>query len=148
MMIRRATREDLPAIIQMGEKFFDTSGYGEIATYDPVSCEILGEQLLAMGIILVAEHHERLVGVIGVILAPFQMNREKLTAHEVLWYVEDGNRATGAGIALLRAIAKETKAAGAIALFMLHLANSPPQAKLLYKRLGYRYVESSYMKVL
>lgn len=148
MHIRRATRDDIEGLIEMGAKFFAVSGYDDIATYDQTSCEILCEQLLAMGIILVAEHDERMVGMVGVVLSPFPMDRSKLIANEVMWFVEDGKRANGAGVALLRSIARETKAAGCCALFMLHLANSPPQAKMLYERLGYRYVEASYMKVL
>ena len=46
------------------------------------------------------------------------------------------------------AVGTACAAKGASAIQMVHLSTSPPQAALLYERIGFRHTESSYTKLV
>lgn len=146
--VRAATDADLEAAIAMGARFYETTSYQAIADYCPDSARLVGRILIEQGVLLVAERDGRLVGMVGLVVAPFMFNHRVRTAHEVMWWVDPDEREGGAGAALLRAIEPACRAKDVRAIQMLHLATSPPQAALLYRRLGFVHSESSYMKVL
>lgn len=147
-MIRYAERDDIPAIIEMGAEFYATTNYAEFADYAPESIEGLAIMLIETGVLLVAESEGKLVGMAGLVIAPFLFNHSLHSAHEVMWWVSPESRSTGAGIALLRAIEPACREAGAVMIQMIHLSNSPPAAAAAYERAGYIHTESSYSKVL
>lgn len=147
-VVRRANEQDLPAALRMAESFYATTDYPKVAAFSAVDVASIGPLLLSNGVMLVAERAGQIVGMVGLVLAPFLFNKSVTTAHEVVWWVDPDARDSGAGVALLRAIEPACKDSGAVMIQMLHLANSPPQAAALYQRFGYVYAEASYMKVL
>lgn len=148
LVIRPAVETDMPDALEMAARFYATTSYTSIADYSYASAAKLGRMLLDEGVLLVAARDEKLVGVIGMIVAPFPFNESVKTAHEVLWWVDPEERDTGAGVALLRAMVPACQGRGAKAIQMLHLSNSPPQAGALYERMGFAHTESLYFKVL
>lgn len=147
MQIRNATQADVEAIVSMSARFYATTSYAEFADFDPDAAANLANLMIDTGVMLIAET-DRPVGMVGLIVSPFLFNAAHKTACEVVWWVDDDQRGSGAGVALLRAIEPACRAHGCTAIQMVHLANSPPQAALLYERLGYVHSESSYTKVM
>lgn len=146
--IRPAGPDDLGAAVAMAEAFYATTSYTKVAPFCEDSVMLIGRMLLESGVLLVAEKDGRLIGMVGLVLAPFLFNRERVTAHEVMWWVDPDERETGAGVALLRAIIPACKERGASAIQMGCLSTSPPQADALYRRLGFEPSEYTYMRVL
>lgn len=102
-MIRPATVEDIPRLLEMGEAFHAESGWVRFAAYDADSWEGTLHTLVEqeIGRILVWDNG----GVRGFIcgyIMPLYFNRSVTVAHELLWWVEPEHR-TGAGAALLSA---------------------------------------------
>lgn len=148
MQVRKATLADVPAIVRMSECFYATTSYCQWADFNAQTVADLAANLAENHVMLVAEHDGEVVGMVGLYIAPFMFNADKRAAYEVVWWVDPIARDTGAGRALLGAIEPACRAAGCDAIQMVHLANSPPQAAMLYERAGYGHTESSYTKVL
>jgi GNAT superfamily N-acetyltransferase len=146
-MIRNATHDDIPAIVEMSRKFYATTSYADWAAFCPDTVADLSRMLIDTGVMLVYGS-ERPVGMVGLVVAPFMFNASQTAAYEVVWWVEPEAQNQGAGKALLAAIEPACKAKGCAAIQMIHLHNSPPQAAALYERMGYGHTESSYTKVI
>lgn len=148
MIVRRATQADTEQIVAMGLEFFAATPYAQFANCDETSIAVLAKMMRDTGILLVSEVDGVVTGMVGLVVAPFAFNHALRSAHEVMWWVDPSFRDTGAGIALLRAIEPEARAMGCIAVQMMTLSNSPPQAEALYGRLGYTHTETSFYKGL
>lgn len=148
MRIREATDGDRDAILAMGRAFYATTYYPTFAEYDRDSVSGLIDTLLAKGVLLVADDDGPLIGMVGLAFVPFIFNRAKTMACEVMWWVEPGCRELGVGMSLLRAIEAPCREAGAMAIQLLHLADSPAAAAHGYERLGFTLREHSYLKGL
>ena len=147
-MIRRAGVTDAPSILAMGARFFASTHYTSFASYDEDSALALIEAMTESGVLLVAEHEGVLVGCVGLMVVPFLFDQSKKVAAEVLWYVTPEAQGAGLGKALLAAVEPACRDSGAVAIQMIHLESSPPQAGALYERAGYALKEHSYMKGL
>lgn len=148
MIVRRAVMEDVDSIVEMSRAFYATTSYAGFTPMSDESAGLLAEMLIETGVMLVAEKDGAVVGMVGLIVAPFMFNAAVLTAHEIVWYVRPEEVGKGAGAALLAAIEPACRERGVVAIQMVHLSTSPPQAAALYERMGYRYTESSYTKEL
>lgn len=146
MTVRLATVADLPAILDMGEKFHAFSG--EWVPYCRDSAEASARMVLQMGFVLVAERDGRAVGMLGVVVVPLFFNGAYTMAQELMWWVDEDARGSGAAMRLIRAAEIEAAKRGACRLHMLRLANSPEHVGRLYDRLGYRPGESAHVKDL
>lgn len=147
-MIRPATFDDVDAIVDMSAKFYATTTYPSFARFDVMSVASLARFLISDGVMLVYEDRGVVVGMVGLVVSPFPMNAAVSLATEVVWWVEPNHRDTGAGVALLRAVAPACRALGASAIQMMDMADSPPHAATLYERMGYHLTERSYTKVM
>ena len=148
MNIRQATEADLPACIAMAARFYAGTSYAEFAEFCPASVERMGRMILDTGVMLVAEADGGLVGMVGVLVAPFMFNASITTAHEVMWWVDPESQGAGVGAALLAGVIGACRARGATALQMVTLATSPPQAAALYARAGFTLSETSFTRTL
>jgi GNAT superfamily N-acetyltransferase len=148
MNIRQAVEADTPALLRMGAAFFATTSYSAFATYDADAVSRLVDQMRETGVLLVAEDGGALVGMAGLVVAPFMFDARVIAAYEVMWWVDPAAQGGGTGKALLAAIEPACRARGCTAIQMVHLATSPPQASALYERMGYAHSESSYTKVI
>lgn len=146
--IRKSTLADVPAIVAMSAKFYETTSYATWAEFNPKTVEILTSDLTENHVMLLAEHEGEVVGMVGLFVAPFMFNNDKIGAYEVVWWVDPEAQGNGAGKALLAAIEPACKERGAHAIQMVHLASSPPQAAMIYERMGYAHTESSYTRIV
>lgn len=147
MHIRRADVSDAADILAMGQRFYHTTHYADFAEYDEFTVASLIDLMLA-GVLLVAEHEEAVIGMVGLIVSAFPFNASLKSAHEIMWWVDEGAQGLGVGKALLEAVEPACREAGCAMIQMTHLTSSPPQAAALYERMGFALCESSYSKVL
>jgi L-amino acid N-acyltransferase YncA len=148
MIVRKATAEDLPAILAMSRKFYATTSYAALTPMSDDTVIALALMMMDTGVLLVAEVDGVVVGMVALMVLPFLFNHAIKTAHEVAWWVDPVERASGAGIALMRALERECRAAGCKAIQMICLPNSPDGAAAVYRRLGYAHTESCWTKEL
>ena len=150
MRIREATEADIPAIVEMGRRFFETSGYGEFMAFDPDSVVATARRLMASesGTVIVAVN-DRPVGMVAGLIYPYFMNYGHVTGQEMFWWVEPEHRAAGTGKDLLRALEAWARDAGAHSFIMGSLeALRPLTVAALYRRLGYKPIEHLYLRRL
>lgn len=148
MEVRQATQDDVPRIVEMSAKFYETTSYARWAPFNPDTVHDLAANLAENHVMLVAEEGGQLVGMVGLFVAAFMFNGDIIAAYEVVWWVDPEAQGQGAGKALLGAIEPACAARGCRTVQMVHLANSPPQAAAIYERMDYRHTESSYTKTL
>lgn len=135
-MIRPATPEDIPAMVEMGRKFAERSGVEVGFCPDSVSSLLAG--LIENGICLVGDNC-----MAGAVLFDHPFNRAHKAAQELFWWSEGRE-----GLRLLSALEAAVRDAGAHSLTMITLeAVNPETTGRLYARKGFRVLEHSYMKV-
>lgn len=139
-MIRLATVADIPRMVEMGRRFRNESTYNKYLADNPEKMGELGEKLVAVDGILVAEHGGKLTGMLGYIVHEHFISGEKV-AGEVFWWVEK----RGDGLALLREMEKRARAVGAKYIQMI--APSQRVARL-YTIMKFDFVESTYQRTL
>ena len=138
-MIRQATLEDIPRLLNMGAKFAEKAKLADHIGYNA------GDMAASFKALIEGEFHALFIGEAGAIGAtctahPF--NSAHIAAQELFWWSEGRE-----GLALLNALEKHCEA-HAHSLTMITLeAVAPERTGLLYERRGYRLLEHSYMKV-
>jgi GNAT superfamily N-acetyltransferase len=146
-MIRPATLEDMPRLVEMGERFFKTAGWEDIAEWDDASITRTLTHLIEqdVGAIFVLDDGAQLVGMAGGMLNPFYFNLHHLTGQELFWWVEPEHR--GQGSLLFDALEGWARDAGAQSFSMIALDNIRPELMgRIYRMRGYRAAEHSYIK--
>jgi len=141
-MIRQATAEDVPRLVEMGRRFRSETGYAKVLAENPAKMAELATQLAASGGLLVSEREGELVGMLGYVVYPHFISGES-TAGEVFWWVEPEHR--GEGLKLLKEAERRAKAVGAEKMQMIAPTD---RVATLYLRLGYEFVEASYQRAL
>ena len=97
--------------------------------------------------ILVAEYDGNIVGGIGMIYAPCMWNLNVSTADELFWWVsEDAPFSTA--LRLLRRVRSDAVDKGCKFVVFKSLTSSPETLDKVYRRMGLRPVETSYMGVI
>lgn len=145
-MIRNATLADVPEIVRMSRAFYPTTHYAQWGDMDDETVADFAAGLLTDHVFLVAEDAGRIVGMVGVLIAPFVFNKHLTGAYEVVWWVDPEARGSRIAASLLAEMEQRSKDRGATRIQMVHMPNSPPQAAALYERLGYVHSETSYTK--
>ena len=92
-MIRSATEDDIPRLLEMARDFVGKAWTRIGVPYCEASCTEVLRNLLANGILLIADDSR---GMIGVVVHPWHFNRSVTTATELFWYCEDGCKAGSA----------------------------------------------------
>lgn len=147
-MIRPAMEQDVGAIVRMSAAFYATTTYSAVTGMDADTVEVLTRGLISTGVMLVAELDGDVVGMIGLVIAPFLFDNSIKTAHEVVWYVSPQVRGGRIGVELMRAAEDACREKGAKAVQMVMLANSPPVAARIYESMGYARSEACFTKRL
>lgn len=138
-MIREATVEDIPRLLQMGEKFADRARLSDSVGYDPTSMEktfawMIGDK---NSVIFVGE-----AGAIGGMKAPHPFNHAHWIAQELFWWSEGHE-----GLRLLTAFELwASQTCQSVRMLTLE-AVEPERMGRLYERRGYRAIEHGYVKV-
>jgi hypothetical protein len=108
--IRPATLFDVPAVVDMSRSYYATTKCGRFAPFDPDSVGALAARLVDQGTLLLADAGDRLLGMIGLVVAPFTFNADVLVAYEALRWTDPAN--SDAGPALQRAAEDAGRARG------------------------------------
>lgn len=138
-MVRAATLEDIPALLEMGREFagdagvIDRTGWSDEAATNLLVFLVESDD----GVLLRSDD-----GMIGGHVAPHPFNPATRMFVELFWKARDGN-----GRALLSAAEDAAKARGAIKSLMVGM-DDMDRTKRLYARLGYEPIETHYMKEL
>lgn len=144
MSLRHATRDDVPALVAMGERFLAQSPYGDVCAVNRPQIATLMTQLIANleGVLLVTDTAEgTLTGMLGLVAFVHPLSGLRV-AGELFWWNEGRS---GDGVRLLQAGERWARAQGVTALQM-----TAPDARVaaLYQRAGFLFVESAYLKPL
>ncbi len=138
-MIWKAGIEDIPRLLEMGQRFADKAKLAEHVGYDP---EHMANTFKVM---IEGEDHAIFIsenGAIGGMSGPHPFNYAHRIAQELFWWSEGGG-----GLLLLEAF--EEWAAGfcqSARMATLH-AIEPERTGRLFERRGYTPVEHGYIKV-
>lgn len=94
----------------------------------------------------VAEYREKIVGGIGVLYAPFAWNRAVLSASELFWWTARDAPTTTA-LRLIRFVHAQAKDKGVGIMEFVSLTSSPEGVSKVYRRMGFRDVQTSWAGV-
>lgn len=148
LKIIKAQLEDLPALVEMGGKFFAEAGWDKITDWhSPSAHDALHQLILSdIGLVLVAKDGTDVVGMAGAITVPLWFNPEVKMTQELFWYVKPEQR-KGVGKKFLDAFESAAIAQDATAMTMMSVAqlNSLDD---FYMRCGYRASEKTFIKRL
>lgn len=138
--VRRATLDDIPAMLSMAKKFIGKAWDGTVP-YNEKTCEKLLAGLTEVGILLITEDG---LGMIGVAIHPWHFNEDVLTSTELFWWCE------GKGGPQLREEAERlAKKAGAKSFNMGRMHGMRDAAlDRLYRSKGFEPHEHIYIKEL
>lgn len=92
MIIRRAREEDLNAIIYVGKAMYDESSLHNMA-FDVCKCEEWFFRVLVGGLVVIAEHDEKLIGMLGAGIGEPDFSKDKFS-YDHLVYVIPSYRGT------------------------------------------------------
>lgn len=137
MIVRRASVEDIPEIVRMGEEFVTVPGYRDRLEIEP---HTFGPRLvLALAspdaAVFVLEREGAIMGAIGG-LAAESMFTSKRNAVELFWFVRPVAREGGFGRMLLDALTEWAKGKGCLSLTMIEPPNAPEVGRA-YERRGF-----------
>lgn len=136
-MIRRASIDDMPLILEMGRAFHRYSPYGDLAFDEPGVTAVVAK-VLETGAIFVSER-----GMIGGVLLPLWFSPARRTAVEMFWWAEDGQ-----GQALRGAFEGWAAENGALVQLSVLTNEHADRLDAHLVRHGYRRGETSYVKGL
>lgn len=142
VLMRCATEEDIPRLLEMGMRFHQSTSYKDHLTANPEQMSKIARHIASTGGLLVSEEDGQVVGMFGFVTFPHFLSGE-LIAGEVFWWVEPEHR--GEGKKLLQEAEKMARLAGAKRMQMI-----APDERVgrLYERMKYKFVESAYQKTL
>lgn len=155
-MIRPATRDDIPRLVEMAQRFYPESPYPliygdmpkeQVAGLSIIAMEGLASHGIVPGVMLVAEHEGELVGMACLHVDPSTFNPVTV-AGEIVWWIEPEHRGGMTAVRLLKASEKAAQERGAHVVRMACLATSPPEAAAIYERMGYAHTETIFTKRL
>ena len=143
--IRTATMDDIPQIVEMAKRFYPLSPYPAIYGDMPesqaaglviVALQGFAEAGIVPGVMLVAEHDGKLIGMLCAHIDPATFTPAVIAA-ELVWWMEPEFRGGMSAVRLVRAAEGDARAKGATVFNMCILSTSPPEAAELLKMLGY-----------
>ena len=144
-MIRRATADDIPSLLVLGEQFADFAPFG--IEYSPEGTAAFITALLDAGLVLVAEQDGVVIGGLLGALAPLWYSPATLAASELAWWVAPEHRGGRSAIQLLKGFESWARECGAklVVLSDLRVGDDYPAGQL-FERLGYRVSERAHTK--
>lgn len=147
-MIRAATPEDVPAIVEMGEAFFEEAGWAAKAKFCRASFAETAKRLMEGGFLLVVDKGKGPVGMAGGVASPAYWNEKVVIGQEIFLYVKPTDR-KGSGKELLRQLESAAKARNVQFFGMVSEHGLRHDAlKAVYERAGYSLAEHTFCKAL
>ncbi len=146
-MIRHATTLDVPYIVEFVKRFYHETSYSRYAPFCAETVAELTEKLSKSGILLIATHEDKIVGILGLVVAPFLFNSNVLTCSEVIWYVTPEQQKSGIGIKMIQRADEIRRLRGCTAFQMMRLEESPSKLDEVFLKLGFHPTEHCFTKV-
>ena len=145
-MIRSATRDDIPAIVDMAKTFWDSTVYEE--PLNPETVNMLCHSCIKDNLMCVLDvDGPKGFGCASKI--PLLANHEVMAGSELAWWIDPEYRNAGRGVELLKMLEAMAKRAGIKYFTMVYMQSSMPDVvEKIYQDMGYNRHEVSYMKVL
>lgn len=144
-MIRDATHEDIPRLVEMAKRFLSDGVYHRNIAYNPEHLtQLMGALIDGPDALLrVSTKDDEVTGMIGMVAYPHPLSMEPV-ASELFWWVEPEHRGI-AGVKLLKEAEAWADAKNVVRLFMV-----APTVEVghLYARQGYQALEMHYQKDL
>lgn len=146
-MIREITTLiELDKVVKLGNEFYEEAGFPSEINPQIFAKNWLDYLVSGTGVIFGIFDGDILKGMIGGVVYN-EINDGILTAMELFWYLDRDVR--GNGIKLLYRFQDWAKAKSAKHIVMKHLNNLMPEKVAdIYLKLGYKPVETSYLKVV
>ncbi len=135
MIVRRATRDDIPALLALVEQYWQ---FERLAGFEPAALRAALEHLLstpAMGAVWLASEAQRSLGYL-ILVYVFSLEHRGMTAEIDEFFVVPQHRASGIGSQLLRVAEAEAGRRGCTNL-SLQISASNRRARAFYLRYGY-----------
>jgi GNAT superfamily N-acetyltransferase len=139
--IAAALPRDIDVLVEMGREFHASSEYAQVFKFneDALRATMMSLIVSDFGDILVSTVDGTITGMIGLVVFAHPLCGD-LTATELFWWVDPHHRGPS-GVRLLRQAENWARERGATKLTMI----APnPRVELLYRKLGYGKVETSY----
>ncbi len=147
--IRQASIDDIGRLVDYAKIFWDQTDYASVVEYDVDTMVDTTKGLIEDDVVLYAEHEGQVVGLLCIMISPFLMNRNYLSACEWGFYVDEEYRSSGLGVGLIQRAEEILKDKKVTFFTLVSLANLRPKAVgRFYERLGFSLTESDYTKVL
>lgn len=149
MHVRKAIPSDMTKIVELSDKFYQTTHYANDMPMCPMTVGMLVQSLTEHAIMLVAEHEGEIVGMIGCAVIPYIFNHAYNQCCEIVWYVDPSHRGLGIGPALIKANEEACNEFENVKrIQMIDLPSSPPEAAAYYERTGYFLSERVFTKTV
>ena len=147
--ICEATVEDIDRLVSFAEQFWKLTEYADVVEYDIQTMTDTTRDLIETDVVLYAESEGQVVGFLALMISPFPMNRNYLSACEWGFYVDAEHRSSGLGVQLIGR-AKQILIEKRVTFFtMIALENLHPKAVgRFYRQQGFKLAECDYMMVL
>jgi GNAT superfamily N-acetyltransferase len=133
-IVRVATEADQARVLAMAHAFLMATPYGPRVTNADEHLTRLIELALETGQIFLADIDGRTVGMLAALVYAHPIMGRPI-ATELVWWVDEGERRSGAGVALLDAAEAWARKNGAEAIECAEHGN--PALERLYRRRGY-----------
>ena len=143
-MIRRATESDFESILNLSEKFWESTIYSE--PFDRDHAMVMVKLSFDLGLLAVIDTGQ-VVGFCAAIMAPILGSPCAYGATELAWYVSPESRGGKNGVKLMQFMEEIAKEAG-VKYFTMISMHSSMDVGSIYERLGYTKTETSYTKVI
>jgi len=145
MLIRKANIRDVPQVRVLITEFFERVLNNSDITYDPFCATALAEGIIKDHFMLVIEEEKRIVGGLGGLIEPLQMNRRIKVFQEVFFYVKPTFR--GYTHRLIGELEAACKYQGIDLIVMAHLSdkNHEKMDRFYFTR-GYKLLEKHYYR--
>ena len=141
--MRRATLEDLDALLEMARRFAVETEYRDVLDIKAENVEASIKSLMANpDSVCFISGNGTPTGMIAMLAYDHPFSGER-TAFEIVWWVNP--EARGDGVKLLRAVEEWAKEQG---IHKIQMVAPNERVGTLYQRLGYKPVEVSYQRSL
>lgn len=149
-MIRRAGVEDVPALLNMAMRMYQTQGIRRQGLhFHTQSAETYLDHLVTSeyALMLIAEQDGRPVGMIGGVITPWMGEMAQLMLYHVLWWVEPEHAGEWIGGKLVREFEEAGRKKG-VAFVVMGTRDFDGETAMIrwYRRLGYSHLQHHFMK--
>jgi len=140
----KALISDLTKLKELGYEFYEEGAFP--SDFIPEVFEKTWTDLMnaEIGVIFLLKSDKDIIGSLGAVKFP-DPNSGEIMASEFFWFVNKEHR--GKGLKLLKVFEEWVSEQGIKKIIMVHLSNlMPDKVKNLYSRMGYREIETHYIK--